>query len=130
MLSIEYYQHDEKDFIAISRDLHTEHILPKEWNREELNWRDYFSDEVAKSVLNSLGNLTLISGTKNIQASNRNYSDKKEIYNGNNGKGFDGKTSFEITKSVIDKYPNWTIENIKNRYEWILIETKKILDLK
>jgi hypothetical protein len=29
LLSIEYYQQDEKDFIPISRDLHTEHILPK-----------------------------------------------------------------------------------------------------
>lgn len=129
LLSIEYYQQDEKDFITISRDLHTEHILPKEWNREELNWRDSFSEENAKSVLNSLGNLTLLSGTKNIQASNRNYSDKTEIYKGNNGKGFDGKTSFEITKSVIDKYPNWTIDSIKNRYEWLLSETKRIFDI-
>ena len=129
LLSIEYHQHDEKDFIAISRDLHTEHILPKEWNREELNWRDRFSEEMAKSVLNSLGNLTLLSGTKNIQASNRNYTDKTEIYKGNNGKGFDGKTSFEITKSVMDTYPDWTMESIKDRYEWLLSETKRILEI-
>jgi len=130
LLSIEYYQHDEKDFIEISRDLHTEHILPKEWNKEGLNWIESFSKETADPLLNSLGNLTLLSGIKNIQASNRNYLDKKEIYNGNSGKGFDGKTSFEITKSIIDNYPTWTPESIAKRYDWIESETKRILEIK
>lgn len=129
LLSIEYYQQDEKDFVPISRDLHTEHILPKEWNREDLNWTDSFSEETAKPLLNSLGNLTLLSGTKNIQASNRNFADKTEIYKGNNGKGFDGKTSFEITKSIIDNYPAWTTETISERYKWLLSETKRIFDI-
>lgn len=129
LLSIEYYQQEEKDFIPISRDLHTEHILPKEWNKEQLNWSESFSEEKAKLVLNSLGNLTLLSGTKNIQASNRNYADKTEIYKGNNGKGFDGKTSFEITKSIIDDYPVWNEDSIKRRYIWILQETKRIFDI-
>lgn len=129
LLSIEYYQQDERDFIPIARDLHTEHILPKEWNRKDLNWKDEFSEETAKSLLNSLGNLTLLSGTKNIQASNRNYTDKTEIYKGNNGKGFDGKTSFEITKNIIDSYPYWTKEAIKERYERLLNEIKRIFDI-
>ena len=129
LLSIEYYQQEEKDFIPISRDLHTEHILPKEWNKEQLNWSESFLEEKAKLVLNSLGNLTLLSGTKNIQASNRNYADKTEIYKGNNGKGFDGKTSFEITKSIIDDYPVWNEDSIKRRYIWILQETKRIFDI-
>lgn len=129
LLSIEYYQQDEKEFVPISRDLHTEHILPKEWNRTDLNWTDHFSEETAKSLLNSLGNLTLLSGTKNIQASNRNFSDKTVIYKGEGGKGFDGKTSFEITKSVIDDYQTWTIETIQNRYNWLYNETKRILDI-
>lgn len=129
LLSIEYYQHDQKDFVSISRDVHTEHILPKEWNREDLNWIDRFSEETAKPLLNSLGNLTLLSGTKNIQASNRNFADKTEIYKGNNGKGFDGKTSFEITKSVIDNYTTWTTETITERYNWLLTETKRIFEI-
>jgi uncharacterized protein with ParB-like and HNH nuclease domain len=129
LLSIEYYQQEEKDFIPISRDLHTEHILPKEWNREELNWSDNFDIEKVKPLLNSLGNLTLLTGTKNIQASNSNYSDKTEIYKGNNGKGFDGKTSFEITKKVIDDYPNWTEESIKHRFNWLVEQTKKIFEI-
>ena len=130
LLSIEYYQHEKKDFIHISRDLHTEHILPKEWNREELNWSKNFDVEKVKLLLNSLGNLTLLSGTKNIQASNSNYSDKTEIYKGNNGKGFDGKTSFEITKKIIDDYPVWTEESINHRFNWLVEQTKKIFEIK
>ena len=130
LLSLEYYEHDVKEFVPISSDLHTEHILPKEWNRKDLNWSDNFSEETAKPLLNSLGNLTLLSGTKNILASNRNYSDKTEIYNGNSGKGFDGKTSFEITQNVIKNYQNWTTETIAERYQWILNKTKEILDIK
>lgn len=126
LLSIEYYQHEEKDYISISRDLHTEHILPKEWNRDDLNWKDAFSVESAKPLINSLGNLTLLSGTKNIQASNRNYADKTEIYN---GKGFDGKTSFEITKKLIEDFPSWTAESVSRRYKWLVSESKRIFDI-
>lgn len=129
LLAIEYYQHDEKDYIPISRDLHTEHILPKEWTSKDLNWSEYFNQETAKPLLNSLGNLTLLSGVKNIQASNRNYKNKTEIYKGNNGKGFDGKTSFEITKNVIDDYVVWNEESINKRFEWLSSETQRILEI-
>ncbi len=129
LLAVEYFQQDKRDFIPIVRDLHAEHILPKGWNKAELNWRDYFTEDTAKPVLNSLGNLTLLSGHKNIQASNRNYLDKVEIYKGNRGKGFDGKTSFEITKKILDEYSVWTTDNIVNRYEWLLKEIKRILEI-
>jgi len=129
LLSIEYFQQDQREFIPISRELHVEHILPKEWNKTELNWKDRFSEETARPVLNSLGNLTLLSGHKNIQASNRNYSDKIEIYKGISGKGFDGKTSFEITKRVLDEYSDWTTENINKRYGWLLLEIKRVFEI-
>ncbi|MFC4231318.1 DUF262 domain-containing protein [Parasediminibacterium paludis] len=129
LLSIEYYQQDARDFIPISRDLHTEHILPKEWNKKDLNWSDTFSETTAKPLLNSLGNLTLLSGTKNIQASNSNYMAKIDVYTGNSGKGIDGKTSFEITKKVIEDYKVWNAESIQNRYLWLIKETQRILDI-
>ncbi len=135
LLSIEYFQHEEKDFIPIKRDLHIEHILPKEWNRENLNWKDKFTkngekltiDEVNKK-LNTLGNLTLLSGHKNIEASNRNYQDKKEIYRGNSGKGFDGITSFEMTKRILDDHKTWNCEELNNRYKWLLFKIEDIFD--
>jgi len=129
LLAIEYMEYDSKEFIPLSTKLHTEHILPSGWDNEELDWKDKFSEESADNLLNSLGNLTLLSGTKNIRASNRNYSDKKEIYKGNSGKGFDGKTSFEITKRIIDEYPVWDENSIKKRHEWMVGRIQEIFDI-
>lgn len=125
LLAIEYHQQDERDFIAITNNLHTEHILPTEWNSDKLNWKDNFTEETVAPLLNSLGNLTLLSGTKNIQASNNNFEDKIATYQ---GKGFDGVTSFEITKKILNGQ-TWTADSIKERYEWLFNETRRILDI-
>ena len=130
LLSVEYFQLEQRDFIPISRELHAEHILPQEWDREELNWNTFFSKDEAWDNLNTLGNLTLLSGHKNIQASNRNFRDKVEIYKGNNGKGFDGKTGFEITKRILDDYPVWNTDNIAHRFAWLQSEIEKIFEIK
>ena len=126
LLAVEYFEQDDREFIPITRELHTEHILPKEWNREDLNWKDNFYQEQANRLLNSLGNLTLLSGTKNIQASNRNFSDKQEIYN---GKGIDGKTSFEITKRVLEENTFWDETTINTRAEWLKARIKTIFTI-
>jgi uncharacterized protein with ParB-like and HNH nuclease domain len=127
LLSVEYFEHDEKEFIPIGRDIQIEHILPVSWNDKKLNWRDFFTKDEVNLKLNSLGNLTLLSGRKNIQASNRNYVNKVEIYKGNSGKGFDGKTSFEVTKSIIDIYPNWDNQSIDARHKVLKSKIKSIL---
>lgn len=128
LLAIEYYQQDDYQFIEINKDLHTEHILPKEWKNNDLNWKDVFSDDDARKYLNSLGNLTLLSGPKNIRASNRDYLNKKEIYN---GKGLDGKSSFEITKKIMEDSPNeWNVAEIVKRKNWLINQVKEILDIK
>lgn len=127
LLAIEYHQQDDYPYIEIKQDLHTEHILPKEWNAKGMNWKKDFSPKVAEALLNSLGNLTLLSGNKNILASNRNYRDKCEIYA---GKGLDGKTSFEITKRVFEETPEqWTPETIEKRKEWLVEQVKAIFDI-
>lgn len=127
LLAIEYAQQDNYQFIEINKDLHTEHILPNEWETENLDWRDKFSNEEADTYLNSLGNLTLLSGNKNIRASNRNYLDKKDIYNGT---GLDGKTSFEITKKVMEDAPDkWTVKEIEARKNWLIKQVRNIFDI-
>ncbi len=129
LLSLEYFQEDNKEFISITRELHIEHILPVEWNREELNWNTHFTEEEVSPKLNSLGNLTLLSGHKNIQASNRNYEAKRGIYNGNYGKGIDGKTSFNLTKNILDDYPLWNAESVEDRYSKLLLEIERIFEI-
>ncbi len=131
LLSIEYNQQDSYQFIEINKDLHTEHIFPQEWRSDNLNWKESFSEDDEKEYLNSLGNLTLLTGKKNICASNRNYLNKKEIYNGNNGKGLDGKSSFEITKKIMEDAPNeWNVEEIIKRKKWLVSQAKEIFDIK
>lgn len=129
LLSVEYFQLEQREFIPISRELHAEHILPQEWDRDDLNWRDFFTEDTAWDNLNTLGNLTLLSGHKNIQASNRNYRDKVEIYKGNHGKGFDGKTGFEITKRILDDYQDWNTDNIEHRFNWLKSEIERIFGI-
>ncbi|MDO4768859.1 MAG: DUF262 domain-containing HNH endonuclease family protein [Brachymonas sp.] len=127
LLSIEYNQQDNYQFIEINKELHTEHIFPQEWKDANLNWSLFFSEEEGERCLNSLGNLTLLSGNKNIRASNRNYLNKKDIYN---GKGLDGKSSFEITKKILEDAPNeWNVHEITKRKEWLITQTKEIFDI-
>lgn len=127
LLAVEYEQRDDYPFVEITKDLHTEHILPKEWQAESLNWSQFFDKNTADGLLNSLGNLTLLSGNKNIRASNKDYLNKKSIYI---GKGEDGKTSFEITQSIFEHYPDkWTAENILARKEWLITQIKKIFEI-
>lgn len=79
---------------------------------DELNWSIYFDAETAQLLVHSLGNLTLLFWDKNIRASNRNYMNKQEIYQ---GKGLGGKTSFAITQEILKNYPNeWNETAILN----------------
>ena len=137
LLSIEYtkWGEGERDFIPIERNLQIEHILPQSWDAEKswdgeiLNWKNKFTKAEAENLLNSLGNLTLITGKKNIEASNCNFDKKQEIYKGNSGKGFDGVISFEITKEIIDEYEDWTPETISKRYKKLVNEIKEIFKI-
>ena len=76
--------------------------------------------------LNTIGNLTLISGKKNIAASNSFFDKKKKIYE---GKGKDGITAFEISKNIL-KYKQWTEKEVIDRHDWIISQLEKILDIK
>lgn len=127
LLSIEYNEQDSYSYIKINKDLHIEHILPQQWQEQGLDWHKSFDENTAKLYLNSLGNLTLLSGNKNISASNQNYADKLEIYK---GKGLDNKTSFEITKAVFEHYPTeWNAHTIQKRKEWLIVKIQKLLDI-
>ncbi len=77
LLSIEYTKWEKLDFIPIERNLQNRTYLTtkcgiqkKSWNGEILNWKNKFSKEEAGNSVNSLGNLTLLTGKKNIEASN------------------------------------------------------------
>lgn len=152
LLMVEYNQIDDSNslnFIYIDEKIHIEHILPQK-NRDIKYWINLYSEDNADEALMKLGNLTLLSGTKNIQASNRPYNlelgitsdqerakykdketglflDKKFIYS---GKGIDGITGFRITQIIKDDYKEWSFDEFKKRHNWLLDEINKIIPIK
>jgi len=110
-LLIEYFMKDDSciDFIPIEKKLQIEHILPQTPG-EGSDWKEIFTDDERKKYTNSLGNLTLLSDVKNIQALNRSFDKKKDAYEyGNNV-----TSSFVITQRIL-KESKWNKNAIENR---------------
>lgn len=122
-------------FIELSKDLHLEHILPKKYKSFK-EW-DYISDEIAHKWMNSSGNLTLLSGSKNIEASNNPFKEKISVYKGK-GK-YEEKnysiTAFEMTKIIVNDYMskkydyNWTVQAMQDRHRWFCQRLKDVLGI-
>jgi len=135
LLMIEYNQTDTIiPFVEMDRNLHIEHILPIEWEKYD-DWKSYINKEIADKWINSIGNLTLLSGKKNIEASNNPFEDKINIYDGKGKYGIDDKkvTSFSITQKIRNDYntnkfnKQWNEKAIINRWNWFLDEFEKLL---
>jgi len=128
LILIEYNQTDDSkiSFIEIDNRLHIDHILPEKWNSVE-EWKKLWTQNEAKIWLNKIGNLTLLSGKKNIAQQNDPPSKKKEMYE----KGYGGKTAFEISKKIIDELKTgWKKENVENRQRWLIEQLDSIFELK
>jgi uncharacterized protein with ParB-like and HNH nuclease domain len=93
-----------------------EHILPQKSN--DLYWKDRFSEQEKNDWVHKLGNLMLLSGTKNSEAQNYSFDRKKTIYENRN------KSSFELTKQV-SLYHNWNIQTLKERQSYITRQVEK-----
>ena len=137
LLLIEYSITDDSklSFIELTNDLHLEHVLPKKYKTWD-EW-NYISDEISNDWLNSAGNLTLLSGKKNIEASNNPFEQKINIYKGK-GKYQDKDTSitaFEMTKQIVsdfeqNKYSKkWTEQAMQDRYDWFCKKVEDILNI-
>jgi len=124
LIVIEYEQTDESVFIPYSRNLHVDHILPQEWMKIKY-WKRKWKEEEADDLLGTIGNLTLLSGRKNIRASNDSFPNKKKIYK---GKGIDGKTAFEISKRIL-RNSDWTTREVTKRRKWLIGQAKRIFSL-
>ena len=132
LLTIEYnYTDDSKaNYIELDNKIHVEHVLPKEFAKFS-EW-GHFSKDDAEAYLHSLGNLTLLSGKKNIEASNNPFETKLEVYKGlgkyKNKKS--GYTAFDITQKIIhDQINCWDINEINKRKNWYLENIEQILDI-
>ena len=91
--------------------------------------------------LNTLGNLTLLSGTKNRSAQNFPFKDKIFIYQGLDRKG--NKTStkqgqttvYQISQKVVNDYKagiykkQWNEESANDRFNWLCSNIGEIFDI-
>lgn len=135
LLLLEYNSTDASAhaYIELGKDLHLEHVLPVKWAA----WKEWghITKEVSAEWLNSAGNLTLLSGSKNIEASNNPFSTKMGVYKGK-GKYGDkdtGITSFQITQRIVNDQSTgafggeWTEDALRSRRKWFMEEVESLL---
>ncbi|RRO12358.1 DUF262 domain-containing protein [Flavobacteriaceae bacterium 14752] len=134
---IEMNQIDKPEYINISdRSLHVEHILPQSYGKI-YGWKHIIEDERDGSeIINSLGNLTLLSGKKNIEASNDAFKNKVFIYQGKgkHGSSDDKIASFRITQMIFDQYNNdkvteWGYDTIENRRIFMINQIEELFQI-
>jgi len=108
LLRIEEAAQDESVTKVYSGRITIEHILPQTLSGEY--WLERFSESDHRNWVHRLGNLTLLSGSKNYSARNSDFKEKKRIYQNR-----DKKVSFDMTKEVIERFGEWNVDAIKAR---------------
>jgi len=117
--------------MEIDRNIQTEHILPRAYKNDPY-WLERFTEETAELLVNTIGNLTLLSGKKNIAASCNSFV--KKVEENYKGKGEDGNTGFVITQYLVnnsakDDVRVWDEEKITERKKWVLGEMERIFEI-
>ncbi len=132
LLMLEYNETDNSKLSFIgTNSVHLEHVLPISHN--DGKWGDVGKD-VAERYLHSGGNLTLLSGPKNIAVKNKSFSKKIDAYKGKGVYAADAQnvTAFMITQKIVqdfEKKKEWDETAMKNRKEWFIKEAGKVLDI-
>ena len=132
LLMLEYNETDNSKLSFIgTNSVHLEHVLPISHN--DGKWGDVGKD-VAERYLHSGGNLTLLSGPKNIAVKNKSFSKKIDAYKGKGVYAADAQnvTAFMITQKIVqdfEKKKEWDETAMKNRKEWFIKEASKVLDI-
>ncbi|MGN8454253.1 DUF262 domain-containing protein [Helicobacter pylori] len=139
LILVEYFTSDDPcpKRIQMDKNLHVEHILPQQPGSSS-QWVKDFSEEERGLYTHSLANLTLLGGTKNAQASNKDFKEKKEIYMGNAVKLGKDKRGRERTFKVMTCYKmtidvaqctEWTPKNLEKRKEELIKRIESVLTL-
>ncbi|RKV14658.1 DUF262 domain-containing protein [Helicobacter pylori] len=140
LILVEYFVSDDPKpkRIQMDKNLHVEHILPQQPGSSS-QWVKDFSEEERGLYTHSLANLTLLGGTKNAQASNLDFKEKKEIYMGNavklgkdkrgREKPFKVMTCYKMTIDIAHKYTEWTPKSLEKRKEELIQIIESVLTL-
>ncbi|GAA8756323.1 hypothetical protein VN1340_05210 [Helicobacter pylori] len=133
LILVEYFMSDDPKPKRIQKDdYHIEHILPQNPDPSS-QWVKDFSKEERELYTHSLANLTLLGGTKNKEASNLDFKDKKKIYMGEEIRSRKTKTSNVMTcyKMTIDvaQYAEWTPKSLEKREKDLMGIIESVLTL-
>ncbi len=140
LILVEYFISDDPrpKRIQMDKNLHVEHILPQNPDPSS-QWMKDFSEEERELYTHSLANLTLLGGTKNTQASNLDFKEKKEIYMGHAvkpGKDKRGRekpskvmTCYKMTIDIAHHYAEWTPKSLEKRKEELIQIIESMLTL-
>ncbi|GAA8257456.1 DUF262 domain-containing protein [Helicobacter pylori] len=134
LILVEYFISDDPRPKRIEKnDFHVEHILPQKPDPSS-QWVKDFSEEERELYTHSLANLTLLGGTKNSQASNLDFKDKKKIYMGEENKLNKKKTPrvmtcYKMTIDIAHKYTEWTPKRLEKRKEELIQIIESVLTL-
>ncbi len=139
LILVEYFLSDDPKPKRIQKDdFHVEHILPQKPTLSS-QWAKDFSEEERELYTHSLANLTLLGGTKNAQASNLDFKEKKEIYMGHavklgkdkrgREKPFKVMSCYKMTIDIAHKYTEWTPKSLETRKEELIQIIESVLTL-
>ncbi|MFP6085425.1 DUF262 domain-containing protein [Helicobacter pylori] len=134
LILVEYFMSDDPRPKRIqTNDFHVEHILPQKPDLSS-QWVKDFSEEERELYTHSLANLTLLGGTRNTQASNLDFKDKKKIYMGeeiklNKKKPFKVMTCYKMTIDIAHRYTEWTPKSLETRKEELIEIIESVLTL-
>ncbi len=134
LILVEYFKNDDPRPKRIEKnDFHVEHILPQQPGSSS-QWMKDFSEEERGLYTHSLANLTLLGGTKNGQASNLDFKDKKKIYMGeeiklNKKKTFRAMTCYKMTIDIAHHYTEWTPKSLEKREKDLIKIIESVLTL-
>ncbi|WP_100949244.1 DUF262 domain-containing protein [Helicobacter pylori] len=130
-----YFMSDDANptCIKMDDDLQVERILPQNPDPSS-QWVKDFSEEERGLYTHSLANLTLLGGTKNAQASNLDFKDKKKIYMGEEitlgkKKTFRVMTCYDMTKNDVCRYTEWTPKSLEKGKEKLIQIIEGVLTL-
>ena len=97
-----------------------EHVLPQELDGD---WLQNFTEEEHENLVHCLGNLVLLSGSKNSKAQNFDFERKKKIYNERMN-----KVSFDTTQKIL-AIEKWTPEEIRNRRDKLVNKVMSLWEI-
>lgn len=136
---VENHQSDSPTKLEMkNREIHVEHILPQKFDTL-YGWKEMIEDkDFSKTLIHTLGNLTLLSGKKNIEARNNPYEDKIKTYQGKGLYNMDDHqiTSFRISQKLVDEYNEnkyskaWNKIAIADRKTWMWQQIESIFKIK